>query len=172
MKKDMTADDIPPIGRIHGYSGEWRITTKFLKWQDQEVKQNVGDRVAFDGSMFLLLSADAQRGSGSQIGELHVSIGQWSATYQVANQVTNAYLAQDGSLHILIQVLSRTRIKGDPPPPPYRDELFGKGSFEVTLAPSRDSPRTLIGGHTYPSGYPQEAEETYTYLGKAEGGRL
>ncbi len=162
-QKDMTADNIPQIRRVHGYSEEWKITTNFLRWQDQPVRRDDGDRVVFDGSMFFLLSADGQRGSGAQSGELHVSIGKWSATYQVANQITNARLAQDGSLHIFVQVLSRTRIKGDPPAPPYRDELFGKGSFEVTLNPCRDSPRTLTGEHTYASGYPQVAEETYTY---------
>ena len=162
-QNEMTADGIPSMVRIHRYSGEWKITTNFLKWQDQLVKRDHGDRVVFDGSMFLLLSADGQRGSGAQIGELHVSIGKWSAIYQIANLVTNARLDQDGSLHIYVQVLSRTRIKGNPPVPPYRDELFGKGSFEVELNPSRDSPKTLTGGHNYPSGYPQEAEETYKH---------
>jgi hypothetical protein len=164
-KKDMTADGIPPMERIHGYSGQWKITTEFAKWQDQPVEKGDGDRVEFDGSMFLLLSADGQRGFGTQTGQLHVSIGDWSATYQVANQVTDARMAQDGSLHIFIQVLSRTRIKGDLPPHPYRDELFGRGHFEVTLLPSHGSPRTLTGGHTYPSGYRQEAKETYKYEG-------
>lgn len=164
-KIEMTAEGIPPVGRIHGYSGEWKIRTEFEKWQDRPVNKDDGDRVELDGSMFLLLSADGQRGSGTQTGKLHATIGHWSATYQVANQVTNAYLGQDGTLHIFLQVLSRTRIKGDAPPPPYRDELFGGGSFEVTLSPAHDRPGTLTGGHTYPSGYRQEAIETYEYEG-------
>jgi len=162
-KKDITGDGVPPTARIHGYSGKWKITTKFVIWQDQPVKEK--DRVVFDGSMFFLLSPDGQRGSGAQTGELHASIGKWSATYRVANQVTNAYLAKDGSLHIFVHVFSRTRIKGDPPPRPYRDELFGSGSFEVTLRPLKDSPGTLAGEHPYTSGYRQKAEETYEYEG-------
>src|SRR5262245_4246481 len=156
---------IPSIGRFHGYSGEWKIMTKFTKWQDQPVDQNKGDRVEFAGSMFLLLSTDGHNGSGAQIGELHVSVDTWSATYRVANQVTSAYLAQDGSVHLFVHVFSRTRAKGDPPPPGYRDDLFGKGSCEVRLRPSSEWPTTLIGGHTYPSGYRQEAEEIYEYEG-------
>lgn len=162
-QKERQVDGIRPVGQIHGYSGEWQIRTTFSEWQDQPVVGN--DRVVFEGTMFLLLSADGQRGSGTQTGQLHTSIGTWKATYQVANQVTNAYITQDGCLHIHLQVLMRRRIAGDPPPPPYRDELFGTGRFEVILSPARDSSRLLAGGHHYPSGYIQEAAESYKYLG-------
>ena len=59
----------------------------------------------------------------------------------------------------------RKRIEGDTPPPPFRDELFGQGRFEVILSPKYDSPYTLEGKHHYPSGYIQEAKEEYKYIG-------
>jgi hypothetical protein len=163
-QKRTIINGIPPIGQFHGYSGEWRIKTTFSKWQDQPVEGN--DRVVFEGTMFLLLSEDGKKGSGTQTGELNVSIGNWHPTYRVANQITKAFVTEDGNLHIFIQVLSRTRDDdGPPPPPPYRDDLFGKGQFEVTLSPTSDSFRTLTGKHDYPTGYLQEANETYEYMG-------
>jgi hypothetical protein len=162
-QKESRIHGIPPAGPIHGYSGEWQVTTTFLRWQGRPVDEN--DRVVFDGTMFLLLAADGQNGSGTQTGELNVSIGNWEATYQVANQITKAHVTQDGGLHIFIQVLSRKRIKGPQPPPPYRDDLFGKGQFDVTLHQAQGNARVLEGGHNYLSGYPQEATETYKYIG-------
>jgi hypothetical protein len=115
--------------------------------------------------MFLILSIDGQKGSGTQIGELIVSIVNWKATYRVANQVTKAYVTRDGGLHITIEVLSRKRVGGTPPPHPYRDEMFGTGPFDVTLNRDPNSFRTLTGGHDYNIGYLQEATETYKYIG-------
>ena len=164
-EKEMRVDGIPPIGRVHGYSGEWRINTEFSHWQNRPVVKP--DRVVFQGKMFLLLSVDGERGSGTQTGESHVSIGNWNATYQVANQVIKANVSEDGTLYIDGQVLSRTRVKGDPPDAPYRDELFGKRQFQVELHPKPGSVKTLIGEHTYPvgTGDYQAGEEIYEYVG-------
>jgi hypothetical protein len=164
-EKEMRVDGIPPIGRVHGYSGEWQINTEFSHWQDHPL--DVDDRVVFQGTMFLLLSVDGERGSGTQTGELHVSIGNWNAIYQVANQVIKGNVSGDGTLYIDLQVLSRTRVKGDPPAAPYRDELFGKNQFQVTLHPTPGRVKTLIGEHNYPvgTGDYQVAAEIYEYVG-------
>lgn len=163
-RKDLQVKGIPPTGYIHGYSGEWKILTKFSKWQDRPVTGT--NKVEFEGSMFLLLSADGQSGYGTQIGELHISIASWSATYHVANRVTQAHIDQKGCLEISLKVLMRRRAQNDPPPPPpYRDNLFGDGEFTVTLHPDPTKDRVLVGEHNYPKGYTQDADETYTYKG-------
>lgn len=160
----MRVEGLPPLMRVHGYSGEWKINTEFKKWQGRQ--SGPYERI-LQGSMFLLLSRDGKRGSGTQIGKLFVQTNNEETIYQVANQITSAEVAEDGTLSLGVQVLSRMRIKGDPLAAPYSDDLLGDKQFHVTLQPAPGHSKELRGRHKYPvgAGDYQDADETYTYVG-------
>lgn len=161
--------DEQSIYRVHGYSGVWEVENRFSRWKDYELGKN--DTVYFHGTTFLLLSADGEKGSGTQTGKLYVSIGNYKATYEIANRVNRANVTEDGTLHMYLGVLSRTRIEeeGEPLEARFREELFGSREFHLELKPKPgESERLkLKGKHTYMVGNNvyQEAEEDYTHLG-------
>jgi hypothetical protein len=161
---DVSAKDIPPIGGLHGYSGEWRINTAFDLWQGQPV--SAPNRVVFQGSMFLLLAADGRHGSGTQVGNLSAAFTDWAATYQVANVIRDVHLTDAGVLELTLQQLARTRISGQQPPPPYRDDLFGDRQFRVRLRAVPGNSQRLTGDHAYVAGSDyQIGDEKYDYVG-------
>ena len=74
---------LPPITQVHGYSGTWNVRNRFTRWRHQDVRS--GDRVYFNGKTFLMFQSDGTRGTGVQIGKLHISIGQYSVTRRGSN---------------------------------------------------------------------------------------
>lgn len=161
------ADGIPPISRVHGYSGRWEVQNRFSRWRGYEL--GVNDDVYFRGTTFLLLPVDGERGSGTQTGKLYISIDNYKATYEIANRVHRATVTEDGTLNMRVEVLSRTRIKeeGEPREAGFREELAGDGKFDLVLKPVPGKSKRLKGTHTYDPALRvnQEAKEEYTYLG-------
>jgi hypothetical protein len=160
------ATGILPI-QVHGFSGEWEVKTYFSRWRDYELEGN--NTVSFDGRAFLLLSVDGKKGSGTQTGKLYVSIDDYKETFEIANWIYRATITENGTLHMDVVVLSRTRIEeeGKPREARFREELFGSGKFQLDLDPVPDEPKRLRGIHTYAPGnrVVQKAEEDYKYLG-------
>ncbi len=158
---------VPPI-QVHGYSGEWAIENKFERWKGHLLKE-MNATVYFHGKAFILLSVDGQRGSGTQIGKLYISVDNYEAIYENSNRINRAYITEDGTLHLDVEVLLRTRLKedGEPPEAFFREDLFGSKEFELDLRPVPGEPKTLKGKHVYKTGNEpyQEANEVYTYLG-------
>lgn len=161
------ADGIPPISRVHGYSGRWEVENRFSRWRDCEL--GVNDEVYFHGTTFLLLPVDGEKGSGTQTGQLYISIDNYKASYEIVNQVHRATVTGDGTLNMHVEVLSRTRIKeeGEPPDARFREELFGSNEFDLELKRVPGESKRLHGTHEYrvANRVYQEAEEDYQYFG-------
>jgi hypothetical protein len=160
------AEGIPPIGRVHGYSGTWDIETRFHKFRGVDLDPS--DNVYFKGRMFLFLSADG-KGTGRQEGETSVTVGDYNTTFRVESQL-DATLDGQGNLKLVVHVLNSTRGKerGKPRDPSLREPLPGHKKFSVKLKPKLGEPRTLIGEHEYSPGFRElqlAKEEKYTYLG-------
>jgi hypothetical protein len=162
------ADGIPPISRVHGYSGKWRVQNRFSLWRDIELGEN--DTVYFDGTAFLLISVDGERGSGTQTGNLYVSVDDYRAEYKIANQVLEAAVnGEEGTLKMHVKVLSRelTKEEGEPPDHRLRGELYGTGEFDLELKRVPGESKRLHGTHVHRVGLRinQKSEEDYQYLG-------
>jgi hypothetical protein len=160
------ADGIPPISRVHGYSGKWRVQNRFSRWRDIELGEN--DKVYFDGTAVLLIQVDGEKGSGTQTGNLYVSVDDYRAKYKIANEVLEAAVNEEGTLKMRVKVLSRvlTKEEGKPRDPRLREELSGS-EFDLELKRAPGESRRLQGTHEYREArrVNQESEEEYHYLG-------
>jgi hypothetical protein len=163
------AGEVPATYRVHGYSGTWEVKSQFSRWRDRDLGET--DLVTFHGTTFLLLTADGQRGFGTQAGELRISMDNYKATYQTANQVERATIDEAGTLRLDCVVLSRQLVpgtkRGKPREARFGEELYGSAAFKLTLKPASDEPKKLTGGHDYSPGTRphQLATEEWTYLG-------
>lgn len=160
------AAGFPPISQVHGYSGTWNVQNCFSRWRGLPVKKN--DEIYFDGKTFLVLKSDGRGGSGIQIGHLYIFVGDYAATYEIVNEVLQAYVDDDGTLKLHVKVIRRQRIDehGEPPSGRFRAELANK-EFDLELHRGREKSKTLKGSHEYKRAgraY-QEAEETFVYHG-------
>ncbi len=161
------AGEVPATHRMHGYSGIWEAKSQFSRWRNSPLGET--DLVTFRGTTFLLLTADGQRGSGTQTGELSIRMDSYTAKYQVVNRVERATIDAEGTLRLRCQVLSRVRTEeqGQPREARFREELYGTPAFKLTLKPASDEPEMLTGEHKYSPGTQphQLATEEWTYLG-------
>jgi len=125
------------------------------------------DQVFFNGLTFLFLSVDG-KGTGIQIGETTVKIGDYKTTFSVKNSVKPSIDGR-GTLTLAIQIFSSVRGKetGKAPDSRVIEDLAGDRAFEVTLKPKKGAPSTLTGEHHYSpaSSKFQKAGETYKHLG-------
>lgn len=121
----------------------------------------------FNGLTFLFLSVDG-KGTGIQIGETTVKIGDYKTTFSVKNSVKPSIDGR-GTLTLAIQIFSSVRGKetGKAPDSRVIEDLAGDRAFEVTLKPKKGAPSTLTGEHHYSpaSSKFQKAGETYKHLG-------
>lgn len=161
--------------QVHKYSGTWTVHTTFSRWRDQPIQEP--DRVSFDGKALLVIQNNGEGGSGVQIGKLNVRVGNYSATYDILNEVQRAFFDPSGTLIMQVQVIRRELLHDLPPKPdrgkdPYanlRGELVNR-SFRVELVvpdtASQDRSIQLEGRHTHEEGQvDQIAREKYTYAG-------
>jgi len=81
-----------PGRRVHGYSGIWDVQNRFSLWHDIQV--NPPDKVHWNGQTLVRLREDGKQGYGMQIGQLKVELGQYRATWNVAQ--CQAYRQQYG----------------------------------------------------------------------------
>ncbi len=158
------AAGVPPMRRFHGYSGTWEVQNKFKVWHGIRVKKP--DLVSWDGKTLLRIRDDGEEGYGTQIGQLKVKLGQYRATWHVANEVIRAAVDKDGSLTMRVEVRARSLVDetGTPPSEHVRETLPALG-WNLVLKPVPSERRKLQGTHEYPMGgsiYSQAAEY-YTY---------
>ena len=160
------AAEVPPVSRVHGYSGTWKVQNRFSLWRGMEMGES--DSVYFDGTTFLLLSPGGERGSGFQTGTLFVFAGGYEARYEMENEILMATVDREGTLRLHVGVRRRRLAAevGEPPDPRFRGELANR-DFDLVLRPVPGEPRTLAGTHEYSRAnrIHQKAEESYTHLG-------
>jgi len=161
------ADGIPPISRVHGYSGKWRVQNRFSRWRDIELGEN--DTVHFDGTAFLLISVDGEEGSGTHTGNVYVAVDDYRAEYKIANQILEAAVNEEGTLKMHVKVLSRvlTKEEGEPRDHRLRGPLPGSGEFDLKLKRVPGESKRLHGTHEFRVALRinQKSEEDYQYLG-------
>ena len=160
------AAGIPPMRRVHGYSGTWDVQNRFSLWHGIELRDN--DTVFWDGKTLVSLRDDGEEGYGTQIGQLKVTLDQYRATWDVANEVIRATVDKDGSLKMRVKVCARSLAdeSGTPPSDRVHEELPSP-EWDLVLKPVPGEPRKLEGPHTYlvaGRAY-SEAMEYYTYAG-------
>jgi hypothetical protein len=160
------AAGIPPMSRLHGYSGTWDVQNRFSLWHGLEV--GASDRVTWDGKTLLRIGDDGKEGYGMQIGQLKVKLGQYKATWDVANEVVSATVDADGRLEMRVKVCARTLVAGSEmgtPPSDIMHEGLPSPLWKMVLERVPDEPRKLKGHHTFlVAGGPYSlATEYYTY---------
>jgi len=158
------AESFPAICQVHGYSGTWKVDNKFSWWRGVEIQER--DAVYFNGECYLVLPWDGTDGSGVQVGELCVYVGQYQARYQIVNKVFDAKLKPDGTLSMKVTVLRRqmTDEKGTLPDSRLREEL-DKKVFDIELNPVSNETKKFTGKHHYRHlRLRQTADEEYVYL--------
>lgn len=170
-------DELVQPMQVHRYSGEWMVENRFRLWRKRRISGN--DMVYFHGRTFLFISPDGTRGSGTQIGQLFVRIGDHKATFRVANRINRATVTEEGVLKLVVEVFVRKLVepKDKTAAAILEKELFGSqkiekelpGSqeFELSLRPVRGQANKLQGQHTYKVGNDpyQLATEDYDYIG-------
>ena len=161
------AERIAPVSQVHGYSGTWNVESRFSRWRGVELKPH--DKVYFDGQTFLVLQPDGERGSGVQIGKLHILVGGYRAMYQVVNQILAASVDDEGTLTARLKVVRREGPKdtrGEPPDPSFLEELANR-EFDLKVKPVPGKSKTLRGSHEYRSATVeyQRAEERWEHSG-------
>jgi hypothetical protein len=159
--------EIPPISQVHGYSGRWRIQNRFSLWRNIELGEN--DRVFFEGTAFLLLPVDGEKGSGTQTGKVYILVDHYRAEYEVANEVLEATVDKEGTLTMRVKTLSRvlTMEEGKLRDDRFSGSLVGSRTFDLELKRVPGEPERLHGTHEYrvASIVHSKAEENYEYLG-------
>lgn len=157
---------ITPMRRVHGYSGTWDVQNNFSLWHDIPVIPP--DKVHWNGKTLLRLRDDGEEGYGIQIGQLKVELGQYRATWNVANQVIRAAVGRDGSLSMRVRVSARSLDEPETGTPPNErvHETLPSPEWDVVVKPESGEPRKLFGDHMYPvAGRPYSiAKEYYTYV--------
>lgn len=156
---------ILPMRRVHGYSGTWDVQNSFSLWHDIQV--NPPDKVHWNGQTLLRLREDGEEGYGMQIGQLKVELGQYRATWNVANEVIRAAVGRDGSLSMRVRFCARSLDAPETGTPPSErvHETLPSPQWDLVLNPEPGAPRKLVGDHTYyVAGRPySKAKEYYTY---------
>lgn len=156
---------MPPMHRVHGYSGTWDVQNSFSLWHGIEVKPP--DKVRWLGKTLVRLRDDGEEGYGIQFGQLKVELGQYRATWNVANEVIRAAVGKNGSLSMRVRVGTRSLDQPEigTPPSDRVHEPLPSHEWDLVLKPEHGAPRTLVGEHTYPPVGPPYliAKEYYTY---------
>ena len=164
---------LPPISQVHGYSGTWNVRNRFTRWRDQDVQS--GDLVYFNGKTFLLFESDGKRGSGVQIGKLHVSIGEYRVTREVVNEIIKAEIDDDGTVRLRLRIIRSRIIPGteqgiEGADPRLREDL-GNIEFPLELTSAKDEVATLRGPHEFERGADEKvqlADEKFAHFGLFE----
>jgi hypothetical protein len=162
------AAGISPISQVHGYSGTWNVQNKFSLWHGLELGPN--DTVTFDGKALLWIRSDGEEGYGTQIGQMKVTLGQYQATWDIANEVIRAAVDKNGSLSMRVRVSARSVVegteKGTRPSERVREELPSR-EWDLVLEPVPGEPQVLKGAHTYrvATAVYSRATEVHEYMG-------
>jgi hypothetical protein len=160
------AERIPPIVQLHGYSGIWRIDTRFEVWRGMPVTRP--DEVFWYGFTSLLIPTSGRGGRGVMYGSAHVNWAGYRSRYDVVNEVREASVDRHGVLRLRALVLRRelAHEEGAIPDERLRGELGPPKEFDIRLEPASGLSRELRGVHQYTRGTEiyQAAVERYVRL--------
>lgn len=167
------AAGIAPIYQVHGYSGKWRVQNRFSLWHTIPLNpKDTENMVTFDGQAFIHIQQNGEGGYGTQIGELKVTLGPYSATWQIANEITSATVDAKGTLTMKVEVKVRVLVKEAGTPPSASvyarvHEELPVDDWDLVLNTVPGRPKYLTGPHTYTVARApySEAVEDYTYIG-------
>jgi hypothetical protein len=164
------AEQMPPIRQLHGYSGKWKVKSRFSRWRGRDLDE--AEEVTFDGLTSIFVGVDGERGWGMQMGVLSVSLRGYAATFRVSNEIARVVLSPEGALDLTLKVCHRYLAQvpeGMPPEDLGKDwlrELESAPSFQIKLIPVSGKPKYLSGTHVYEPGKSphQLADEDWEYL--------
>jgi len=161
------AGRIPAISQVHGYSGTWTVESRFSLWRGIELKGE--DKVFWEGKTYLALQEDGERGSGIQVGDLYIVIGQYRARFEVVNEIVSASVGNGGVLKLRVRVLRREGPKNESGSPSHEavKEPLPQKEFEIVLHPVAGESKKLEGIHEFRSATTvhQRAHERWEYSG-------
>jgi hypothetical protein len=145
------ANCVSPVIQLHGYSGTWRIDTRFEFWRGMPVVEP--DEVFWFGFTSLFIPPDGQRGKGIMYGSAHVRWADYRSQYDVVNEVREATVNRHGVLTLRVLVVRRQLVEehGKLPDERLHRDLPAK-EFEVVLEPASDGLKELRGGHRFTRG--------------------
>ncbi|HEX5884177.1 MAG TPA: TIR domain-containing protein [Pyrinomonadaceae bacterium] len=142
---------LSPITQVHGYSGTWNVRNRFTRWRKLDLRN--GDSVYFNGKTFLMFQSDGTRGTGVQIGKLHIAIGQYRVTREVVNEVLKAEIKDDGTVQLRLRLIRSRIVPGSEAGAENADsklrEDLGNIEFPLVLRPDGDEVATLRGPHEF-----------------------
>ena len=156
------AEHIPPVVQLHGYSGIWRVETRFDIWRGIPVSSP--NEVFWYGFTSLLIPPGGRAGKGIMYGSVHVNWAGYRARYDIVNEVREATADRNGALNLRVLVSRRQLIheEGTLPDERLRSDLAAN-EFEVHLKPAAGQSGELHGVHQYTRGteFHQQAVERY-----------
>ena len=156
------AEHIPPVVQLHGYSGTWRIETRFDIWRCIPVSSP--NEVFWYGFTYLFIPPSGRAGKGIMYGSAHVDWAGYRSRYDVVNEVREATADRNGALDLRVLVLRRQLMQeeGALPDERLRGDLAAN-EFDIHLEPAAGQPGELRGVHQYTRGIEvhQAAVERY-----------
>ena len=159
------ADCLPPIVQMHGYSGTWRIDTRFEAWRGMPVI--APNEVFWYGFTSLFIPSNGRSGKGVMWGSSHIKWAEYRSRYDVVNEVRKATVNQLGILTLRVSAVRRQLAyeQGPCPDERLRADLPDK-EFDIRLEPTTLATRELRGGHRFTRGTAiyQAAVEQYIHI--------
>ena len=145
------AEQIPPVLQLHGYSGTWRIETRFDVWRGLPVSPP--NEVFWYGCTSLFIPPSGRAGKGIMYGSAHVNWAAYRSRYDVVNEVREATADRSGALDLRVLVLRRQLVheEGTLPDERLRGDLAAN-EFDIHLDPEPGRSRELRGVHQYTRG--------------------
>ena len=125
---------IPAVLQVHGYSGVWRGETTFETWRGIKIEKP--DYAQARTRMVLHLPMNGCGSTGCVFGTLQVQVGQCYAEFQLNDEIVDARILRNGSLHLtlVMQSRQRTMLEGDPPQKDgFEPVLRGAREFDLLL---------------------------------------
>jgi hypothetical protein len=161
------AEQIPPVLQLHGYSGTWRIETRFDIWRG--LPASSPNEVFWYGSASLFIPPSGRAGKGIMYGSAYVNWTGYRSRYDVVNEVRDATADRHGALNLRVLVVRRQLVQeeGALPDERLRGDLAAN-EFDIHLEPAAGQPRELRGVHHYTRGTEvyQAAVERYRRIDK------
>jgi hypothetical protein len=145
------AERVPQVVQLHGYSGTWRIETRFDIWRGMPVSSP--NEVFWYGFTCLFIPPGGRAGKGIMYGSAHVNWAGYRCRFDVVNEVREATADRDGALDLRVLVLRRQLVheEGALPDERLRGDLAAN-EFDVHLEPAAGHARELRGVHHYTRG--------------------
>lgn len=156
------AERIPAVVQLHGYSGTWRIETRYDLWRDTQVIPP--NEVFSYGFASLFIPSSGRAGKGIMYGSTHVSWAGYRSRIDFVNEVREAAADRYGVLNLRVLNLRRQLVheEGTLPDERLRRDMPAS-EFDIHLEPTTGHSRELRGVHEFTRGIEvyQAAVERY-----------